>query len=306
MDTQKTSDFIKRLAKDHGFFYCGISKAEPLNEQALYLEKWLTSQKNGEMNWMENHFDLRVDPTKLFPGAKSIVSFALNYYPEERQNQDTFQISKYAYGRDYHKVIKKKLKHLMNDIKSEVGDISGRAFVDSAPIMDKVWAKKSGLGWMGKNTNIINKKSGSFFFLAEIVLDIELVYDGPVKDYCGTCTRCLDACPTGALNAPYEIDGSKCISYYTIELKDAIEKETAASFEDWIFGCDVCQDVCPWNRLSKPTEETSFKLKDELKVWSKKDWEELTEDVFDQVFAGTPVKRTGYAGLRRNIETQTK
>lgn len=302
MDKQQLSQWIKLKATEYGFMYCGISKAGFLEEEAPRLEKWLSSGKNGQMQWMENHFDKRLDPTKLVPGAKSIVSLALNYFPDEKQKVgDTFKISKYAYGKDYHHIIKDKLRLLMADIQNQVGDVDGRIFVDSAPVMDKAWAKKSGIGWIGKNTNLIIKKSGSFFFLAEMIIDLDLEYDGPIKDYCGTCTRCLDACPTGALEEPYKINGSKCISYYTIELKDAIPDNMKGKFDNWMFGCDVCQDVCPWNRLSKPHHEEALNPHPDLLKMNKNDWEEITKDVFNELFRKSAVKRTKYDGLTRNI-----
>lgn len=294
---------IKQKASDLGFMFCGISKADPLIKEAKYLERWLNENHNGEMKWMENHFDLRVDPTKLFPGAKSIISLALNYFPEETQKDlEAPKISKYAYGKDYHFIIKDKLKQLLDFVQKEIGDVSGRAFVDSAPIMDKVWAKKSGIGWMGKNTNIINPKSGSFFFLGELVVDLELIPDGPIKDYCGTCTKCVDACPTDALNGKFEIDGSKCISYFTIELKDELPQSYANKFENWMFGCDICQDVCPWNRFSKPTKEQWFHPHNDLLTMKKSEWEEISLDTFQEVFRKSAVKRTKYSGLKRNLE----
>jgi epoxyqueuosine reductase len=243
-----------------------------------------------------------VDPTKLFPGAKSIVSVALNYFPKEKQLEGSPKLSKYAYGKDYHFVIKNKLKSLLQHIEEELGTtINGRAFVDSAPVMDKVWAAKAGLGWQGKNVNLINPKLGSFFFLGEIILDVELQYDQPIKDYCGTCTACIDACPTNALYEPYKIDGNRCISYYTIELKEELPKGLKNQFEDWMFGCDICQDVCPWNRFSTPTLEEWFKPHPELLQMDRKAWTELTKDVFQEIFRKSAVKRTRFEGLKRNI-----
>jgi len=304
MSTGSRSEQIKQWAYELGFLYCGISKAAFLESEARDLEKWLNKGHHGEMAWMENHFDLRVDPTRLVPGARSVISFALNYYPASTQQDPTApKLAKYAYGRDYHKVIRKKLKTLMRKIEAAYGEVAGRGFVDSAPVMDKAWAKRAGIGWVGKHTNLIAKKAGSFFFLAELILDLDLEPDGPVKDYCGTCTRCLDACPTGALSPdrPYTIDGSKCISYFTIELKGELPNEMNGKFGNWAFGCDICQDVCPWNRLSKPHHEPAFDPHERLLGLSSGEWHELTEELFQDVFAGSAVKRTGYDGLKRNL-----
>ncbi len=300
MSADKHTLLVKNLAAKHGFDYCGISKADFLEEEAPKLEAWLKDGLHGSMSYMENHFDKRLDPRLLVPGAKSIVSLLLNYYPE-REIEGDLKISKYAYGRDYHKVLRKKLKVLLEDLKSEIGDIQGRAFTDSAPVMDKAWAEKSGLGWRGKHSNLISKKSGSFFFVAELIIDLKLNPDGPIKDYCGTCTRCIDACPTDAIIDPYKVDGSKCISYYTIELKEAIPEDAKGKFDNWIFGCDACQDVCPWNRFSSPHKTIDFNPKDGLLVLSKRDFQEITEDTFEKVFNGTPIRRTGYQGLLRNL-----
>ncbi len=283
-----------------GFLSCGISKAEFLEEEAPRFEKWLNEQKHGQMAYMENHFDKRLDPRLLVPGAKSVVSLLLNYYPDEHQVEGAPKISKYAYGTDYHFVIKEKLKQLFQILQEEIGEINGRVFVDSAPVMDKAWAGRSGLGWMGKNTNLINKKVGSFFFIAEMILDLKLDYDAPVTDHCGTCTACIDSCPTEALT-PYNIDASRCISYLTIELKDQIPSEFQNKMDDWSFGCDICQDVCPWNRFSKPHNEPLFEPRTELLEFTKKDWEELTEATFDTIFKNSAVKRTRYRGLKRNL-----
>lgn len=283
--------------------YCGISKAEFLEEEAPRLEEWLNKNYHGSMGWMANYFDKRLDPTKLVPGAKSVVSVLLNYFPNQEQvDPEAPKISKYAYGQDYHYVIKDKLKELAQFIEENIGEVSGRAFVDSAPVMDKAWAKRSGLGWVGKNTNLIHPKHGSFFFIGELILDLELEPDGPIKDYCGTCTACLDACPTDALFAPYQIDASKCISYLTIELKEQIPSEFKGKMDDWAFGCDVCQDVCPWNRFSKPHNEPAFEPQKGLLEMTKSDWDEITEDVFRELFKGSAVKRTKYAGLKRNLD----
>lgn len=293
---------IKNLAIQHGFSACGISKAEFLEEEAPRLENWLHQNMHGEMGYMANHFDKRLDPTKLVEGSKSVISLLLNYYPKEFQNSDSPKISKYAYGRDYHKVIKKKCKALVADIQKEFGAIEGRVFVDSAPVMDKVWAKKAGLGWIGKHSNLISKQQGSFFFIAEIISDLQLNEDHAIKDYCGTCTKCIDACPTDAITEPYVVDGSKCISYYTIELKNAIPKSEQGKFKDWIFGCDICQDVCPWNRFSTPNNEPDFDIKPAIKDFSTNDWQEITAEVFDEILQGSPIKRTGYLGLKRNLD----
>lgn len=292
---------IKEEAKRLGFLSCGISKAAFLEEEAPRLEKWLKNSMHGEMHYMENHFDKRLDPTKLVDGAKSVISLLLNYYPSESQIQDTFKVSKYAYGMDYHFVIKEKLKNLLQFIQEEIGEVHGRAFVDSAPVLDKAWAAKSGLGWMGKHSNLLTQKVGSFYFIAELIVDLELDYDTPVTDHCGSCTACIDACPTGAIVEPYVVDGSKCISYFTIELKNEIPTSVKDQFEDWIFGCDICQDVCPWNRFSKSHDEPLFHPKAELLSMTKKDWEEITEDVFKKVFRKSAVKRTKFSGLKRNI-----
>ena len=295
---------IKRKAIELGFFYCGVSKADFLEEEAKDLEKWLSRGLNGNMSYMENHFDKRLDPRILVPEAKSVVSLLLNYFPEkDLSDQHGLKVSKYAYGKDYHYVIKDKLKSLMGFINEEIGQVEGRVFVDSAPVMDKAWAKRSGLGWVGKNTNLINPKSGSFFFIAEMLIDLELEADGPIKDYCGTCTKCIDACPTDALFEPYKIDASRCISYLTIELKDqVIPGEFKDKMEDWVFGCDICQDVCPWNRFSKPTKEKTFEPNENLLNWRREDIVELTEELFSAAFKDSAVKRTKYTGLIRNIK----
>ncbi len=300
----RNTKLIKDKAKDLGFFFCGISKADFLKEEAPRLEKWLSDGRNGKMDYMQNHFDKRLDPRLLVDDAKSVVSLLLNYYPNDAQlDPDAPKLSKYAYGEDYHFVIKDKLKELFNFIQEEVGEVGGRVFVDSAPVMDKAWAKKSGLGWIGKNSNLINPKNGSFFFIAELILDLELTEDGPMKDYCGTCTRCIDACPTDAIVEPYVVDGSKCISYLTIELKDQIiPSEFKGKMENWMFGCDICQDVCPWNRFSKPHSESKFNPHDQLLKMSKADWEDISEEVFRELFRNSAVKRTKNKGLVRNIK----
>ncbi|MFD1188733.1 tRNA epoxyqueuosine(34) reductase QueG [Pontibacter rugosus] len=304
MSKEKYTYLIKQKAKELGFMYCGISKAGFLEEEAPRLERWLNQNMHGQMHYMENHFDKRLDPRLLVDGAKSVVSLLLNYYPEkenQQQEEDTYKISKYAYGTDYHFVIKDKLKTLLAYINEEIGEVGGRCFVDSAPVMDKAWAKKSGLGWMGKNSNLITPQVGSFYFIAELIIDLDLEYDGPIKDYCGSCTRCLDACPTGAITEPYVVDGSKCISYFTIELKDQLPQEMNGKFGNWVFGCDICQDVCPWNRFSKPHSEPAFNPHPDLKHLKANDWKELTHEVFSQLFKKSAVKRTGYSGLVRNI-----
>ncbi|MBM1105986.1 tRNA epoxyqueuosine(34) reductase QueG [Aurantibacter crassamenti] len=298
----KYSELIKAEAKRLGFLSCGISKAEFLEEEAPRLENWLNKNMNGEMGYMQNHFDKRLDPTKLVDGAKSVVSLLLNYYPEEEQTENTFKISKYAYGHDYHHVIKSKLKELQEYISEEIGEVGGRAFVDSAPVLDKAWAAKSGLGWIGKHSNLLTQQVGSFYFIAELIIDLELDYDSPVTDHCGSCTACIDSCPTEAIVEPYVVDGSKCISYFTIELKNEIPTSVKGQFDDWVFGCDVCQDVCPWNRFSKPHKEPLFNPHPELLSMTKKDWEEITEDVFRKIFQKSAVKRTKYSGLKRNIK----
>lgn len=302
MNKHHSSFIIKSEAKRLGFLSCGISKAGFLEEEAPRLEKWLNKNMNGQMSYMENHFDKRLNPTLLVDGAKSVISLLLNYYPSEFQNVESYKISKYAYGQDYHFVIKEKLKELLHFIQTEIGEVSGRAFVDSAPVLDKAWAARSGLGWMGKNTNLITQKVGSFYFIAELIVDLELEYDAPTTDHCGSCTACIDACPTEAIVAPYVVDGSKCISYFTIELKENIPTEMKGKFDDWVFGCDVCQDVCPWNRFSKSHNEPLFQANPELLSFTKKEWEEITEDVFKRVFKNSAVKRTKLEGLKRNVE----
>jgi epoxyqueuosine reductase len=295
------SQQIKAEAKRLGFLSCGIAQAGFLEAEAPRLERWLKNGFQGEMQYMENHFDKRLDPTLLVDGAKSVISLLLNYYPETIQNSDTYQISKYAYGEDYHFVIKQKLSELLQYIQTEIGEINGRAFVDSAPVLDKAWAAKSGLGWVGKNSNLITQKTGSFYFIAELIIDLPLDYDTPTTDHCGTCTACIDACPTKAIVAPYVVDGSKCISYYTIELQNQLPVEMKGTWNDWIFGCDICQDVCPWNRFSKPNTEPALQPHPDLLQFSKKDWEEITEDTFRKVFKNSAVKRTKFKGLQRNI-----
>lgn len=299
---EQRAAIVKSLAKELGFDFVGISKAEQLDTEARRLEHWLNQDMHGKMSYMANHFDMRIDPRKLVDGAKSVVSLLFNYYSDEQQtDREAPQLSKYAYGEDYHHVIKRKLKELMRRIHEEIGEVNGRVFVDSAPVMDKAWAQKSGLGWIGKNSNLITRSQGSFFFIAELIIDLELAPDGPIKDYCGTCTRCIDACPTDAIIAPYVVDGSKCISYFTIELKDEIPADMKGKFGNWMFGCDVCQDVCPWNRFSKPHQEEAFRPSQQLISMTKREWIELTEEVFQKLFRKSAVKRTKFEGLKRNI-----
>jgi epoxyqueuosine reductase len=297
------SKLIKAEAKNLGFVFCGIAQAEFLENEAPKLEAWLEKGMHGEMQYMENHFDKRLDPRLLVDGAKSVISLGINYYTDDKQTDPLApKISKYAYGEDYHLIIKDKLKQLLQIINEKIGEVGGRAFVDSAPVLDRAWAKKSGLGWIGKNTNLISKKAGSFFFLAELIIDIELEYDvEPTADHCGTCTRCIDACPTDAIVGPYVVNGSRCISYLTIELKNEIPQEFKGKMDDWMFGCDICQDVCPWNRFSVLHNEPSFTPHPELLTLSKDDLQEITEDVFRKVFKNSAVKRTKFSGLARNI-----
>ena len=303
MVAQRHTDLIKAEATRLGFDFCGVSKAAFLEAEAPRLETWLNQNYHGKMGYMANHFDKRLDPRKLVEGAKSVVTLLLNYYPEHQlpNGSDDLKISKYAYGEDYHFVMKDKLKVLMAFIQAEIGEVGGRVFVDSAPVMDKAWAKQSGAGWVGKHTNVISRDMGSFFFIGELILDLELIPDGPIADYCGTCTRCIDACPTDAISEPYVVDGSKCISYFTIELKEAIPPEVKGQFDNWVFGCDICQDVCPWNRFARPHQTPAFDLNQSLQTMKKTDWEEITEAVFGELFRLSAVKRTKLNGLRRNI-----
>ena len=297
------SKLIKAEAKRLGFMFCGISKAEFLEEEAPRLENWLKKNMHGEMQYMENHFDKRLDPRLLVDGARSVISLGLNYYTDQVQTDPSApKISKYAYGSDYHTIIKEKLRQLMQYINDNIGEVGGRAFVDSAPVLDKAWAKKAGLGWIGKNTNLISKQLGSFFFLAELIVDIDLNYDvEPTADHCGTCTRCIDACPTDAIVGPYVVDGSRCISYLTIELKNEIPEEFKGKMDNWMFGCDVCQDVCPWNRFSVLHNEPAFEPHPDLLQLNQNDLQELTQDTFQKVFKNSAVKRTKFSGLSRNI-----
>ncbi|MDG1713897.1 tRNA epoxyqueuosine(34) reductase QueG [Lacinutrix sp.] len=299
----KYADLIKTEAKRLGFLSSGISKAEFLETEAPRLEHWLNNNRHGSMQYMENHFDKRLDPTKLVEDSKSVISLLLNYFPPQTQKDtEAPKLSKYAYGNDYHHVIKSKLKALTHFIQNEIGEVNGRAFVDSAPVLDKAWAAKSGLGWIGKHSNLLTQQVGSFYFIAELIIDLDLEYDTITTDHCGTCTACIDACPTQAIVQPYVVDGSRCISYFTIELKDQLPNEMKGKFDNWMFGCDVCQDVCPWNKFSKPHSQPLFNPHPELLDMTKKDWEEITEDVFKKVFQKSAVKRTKFSGLQRNIK----
>ncbi|MFT4016130.1 MAG: tRNA epoxyqueuosine(34) reductase QueG [Agriterribacter sp.] len=310
MNTLGNSHIIKQIATQSGFDYCGIARALPLDEDARRLETWLNKGYNGNMQYMENHFELRINPQKLVPGAKSVITLLLNYYPAHipTAGKDVPKISKYAWGNDYHEVIKAKLRSFIEEIKLRIGDVYGRGFVDSAPVLERTWAQRSGLGWIGKNGNLINKQSGSFFFIATLIVDIELEYDDPLaKDFCGTCTKCIDACPTNAILDNRVVDGSKCISYYTIELNDAlIPDNMKGKFDNWMFGCDVCQDVCPWNRFSSPTTETRFTPIPEILDFTKENWGELTEESFKKIFRHSPLKRSKFQGIKRNLKFITK
>jgi epoxyqueuosine reductase len=303
MDKTEVAGFIKQIAKEAGFAFCGIAKAELMQPEAKRLETWLKRGYQGKMQYLENHFDKRIDPTQLVPGAKTVVSLGYNYFPQKdiSENQ-SYKIAKYAYGEDYHRVVKDKLFHLLNRLTEKYGQINGRAFVDSAPVLERDWAQRAGNGWIGKNSLLLNRSMGSFFFLAELIIDLEADVDAPIGDYCGTCTACIDACPTDAITETYRVDGSKCISYYTIELKENIPVEAKGKMEDWIFGCDICQDVCPWNRFAKPHNEERFKPLSPIQNFTKKEWEEITEEVFRATFKHSPLKRTGYEGLLRNIQ----
>jgi epoxyqueuosine reductase len=298
------TDFIKKKAMELGFDYCGIAKAQKLDDDARRLEQWLNKGMHGTMQYMERYFDLRIDPEKLVPGARSVISLLMNYFPEVKQNDTSNRISKYAYGNDYHEVIREKLKVLLEMMIQEIGEIHGRGFVDSAPVLERSWAQRSGSGWIGKNGNLITKENGSFYFIATLITDVELVYDDPfVKDYCGTCTRCIDSCPTEAILPGKVIDGSKCISYFTIELKEQlIPGDMQGKFENWMFGCDTCQDVCPWNRFSKPATEKGFTPIPEILNFTTKQWDELSEESFKTIFKSSAVKRAKYAGIKRNLE----
>lgn len=306
MNKSNYTAMIKAEAKRLGFMACGFSKAEFLEDEAPRLENYLKNNYHGKMGYMENHFDKRLDPTLLVPDSKSVISLLYNYFPEEKQRPDTYKISKYAYGFDYHFVIKDKLRELLHFIHENIGEVSGRAFVDSAPVLDKAWASRSGLGWVGKHSLLLTKQKGSFYFVSELILDLELEYDSPVTDHCGSCTACIDACPTGAIVDAKVVDGSKCISYFTIELKDELPSSMKGKFDDWIFGCDICQDVCPWNRFSKSHREPLFNPHPQLLEMEKKEWEEITQEVFREIFRKSAVKRTKFAGLKRNISFVSK
>jgi len=304
LSTLSNTRFIKTQAHQLGFDHCGIARAVFLEEDAKRLETWLYKGMHGKMKYMENHFDLRVDPGKLVPGAKSVITLLLNYFPAEKQNEDAPKISKYAYGKDYHEVIREKLNHFIDSIKINIGVINGRGFVDSAPVLERTWAQRSGLGWVGKNGNLINKQQGSFFFIATLITDLELEYDNSyAKDFCGTCTKCVDACPTEAILPDKVVDGSKCISYFTIELKEMLIPENMkGKFDNWIFGCDTCQDVCPWNRFSKPTKEIAFTPIAEVLNLSTKEWMEMNEENFKKIFSNSPLLRSKYNGIVRNLK----
>lgn len=300
---EKYSHLIKAKAKSFGFQNCGISKADFLEEDARHLEAWLNNNYHGEMKYMENHFDKRLDPRLLVEGSKSVISLSYNYFPGEKiSTLENFKISKYAYAEDYHEVVKEVLRDLVLELQQEIGDFAFRVFVDSAPVLERSWAKKSGIGWVGKNSNLITKQSGSFYFLAEIICDLGLIPDHATTDHCGSCTKCIDACPTDAIISDKIIDGSKCISYATIELKDQIPDYFKDKMEDWMFGCDICQDVCPWNRFSVPNLQTKFRPNESLKNYKKSDWKDLTQELFSKIFRKSPVKRTKFAGLKRNID----
>ena len=303
LNAEKYTQLIKARAKSFGFQSCGISRADFLEEDARPLEKWLKNNFHGEMKYMENHFDKRLDPRLLVEGSKSVISLSYNYFPEEKiSTLDNFKISKYAYAEDYHEVIKDILREMVTGLQEEIGEFGFRVFVDSAPVLERSWARKSGIGWVGKNANLITKQHGSFYFLAEIICDLNLIPDYETTDHCGTCRKCIDACPTNAIVSEKLIDGSKCISYATIELKNDIPDYFTNKMEDWMFGCDICQDVCPWNRFSAPTKQRKFSPNEALKSFKKGEWKELTQELFSEIFRKSPVKRTKFAGLKRNIE----
>lgn len=301
---KKNTGLVKKFSRQLGFDYCGIARARALDDDARRLESWLNKGMHGTMQYMENYFDLRIDPAKLVPGAKSVITLLLNYFPSQQQTTDGPKISKYAYGNDYHEVIRGKLKTLLQWIHDEIGEVHGRGFVDSAPVLERSWARESGIGWVGKNTNLLTKEQGSFFFIATLITDLELEYDDPfVKDYCGSCRKCIDACPTDAILEERLVDGSKCISYFTIELKDALmPRELKDSFQDWMFGCDICQDVCPWNRFSRPTHEPAFTPIPEILNFTTKEWESLSEESFKKIFQHSPLKRSKFKGIQRNLK----
>jgi len=300
---EKHTRFIKQTATRLGFEYCGITKAKRLDDDAERLEQWLNSNMHGTMKYMENHFDLRVNPALLVPGAKSVITLLKNYFPKKQQEANAVKISKYAFGKDYHDVIRSQMKIFLQLIKDEIGEVNGRGFVDSAPVLERSWAQRSGVGWIGKNGNLITKQGGSFFFIATLITDLELVYDDPfAKDFCGSCTKCIDVCPTEAILPNKVVNGSKCISYFTIELKDSIiPGEMKGKFDDWAFGCDICQDVCPWNRFSKETEEPNFTPLPELLNLTTKEWEAMTEETFKKLFKDSAINRTRWKGMQRNI-----
>ncbi len=304
MITSANTQIVKQTATLLGFDFCGIATAGFLDDDARRLETWLNKGMHGNMQYMEKHFDMRTNPSKLVPGAKSVITLLLNYFPENFQNTDSPKIAKYAYGNDYHEVIREKLNHFLFLLRQQIGEINGRGFVDSAPVLERSWAQKSGLGWIGKNGNLINKKQGSFFYIASLITDLALnADDAGIKDYCGTCTRCIDECPTEAILPDKIVDGSKCISYFTIELKDAlIPEKMKGTFDNWLFGCDVCQDVCPWNSFSKKHNEKEFIATNEILHFSKKDWEEITEEKFKIIFKNSPLKRSKYSGIKRNLQ----
>ena len=301
MNRAEASKIVKRLAREQGFDACGISAAGFLEEEATGLENWLNAGFHGTMSWMERHFDERLDPRKLVPGAKSVISVVLNYFPDEEQRADAPKISKYAYGRDYHKVIRGKLKRMLLCIQDEIGEVSGRGFVDSAPVMDRAWARKSGLGWVGKHSLLLSKGSGSFFFIGALIVDIELEPDGPTTDHCGSCTACIDACPTSAIVAPTVVDSNKCISYLTIEYKGALPSEYQEKMEDWVYGCDICQDVCPWNRFSTPHAESDFNIRDAIQNNDWETWEEVTHELWEEITKGSAMRRVRFDGFKRNL-----
>jgi epoxyqueuosine reductase len=299
--TQRTTA-IRAMAFQHGFLHCGFATSRRLDEEEDRLARFLIDGRHGEMGWLANHFEVRLNPDKLVPGARTVISLSYNYFNPEGQNSTEPKLSMYAYGRDYHKVVRKRLESLLSEIRQQYGDVQARVFVDSAPILEKKWAQLSGIGWMGKHTNLITPKSGSYFFLCEIVTDLECAPDMPfTQDHCGTCTRCIDACPTGAIDKPYQLDATRCISYLTIELKSAIPEHFKEMMAGWAFGCDICQQVCPWNRFSVRHSEPEFEPSPELQHMSAKDWKSLSETTFSQVFTGSAVKRAGYAGLMRNL-----
>ncbi len=301
MNKDQQTHWVKQLARELGFDFCGVAESDYLEDQAPKLEQWLKRGSHGQMRYMERNFDKRLDPRKLVPGSKSVVTLLYNHYPsQELPHKNSYKLAKYAYGKDYHFVIKSKLKEFLNRIREQLGAVEGRVFVDSAPVLERVWAQRSGLGWIGKNSLLLNRGMGSFFFIAELILDLELTADPPIADYCGDCTRCIDSCPTEAIT-PYQVDASKCISYFTIELKDEIPPEHQGRFEDWIFGCDICQDVCPWNNFARAHQEADFKPLDDLFLMNKDHWEKLSEEEFQRLFKHSALKRSGYKGLKRNI-----